>query len=64
MRAKEYDVLTRAVEEGVAYGWNRAYKHTTKPDPDQAREEIYQAVVNSICEVFDFHPYPEEEEVK
>jgi hypothetical protein len=31
MKPKEYIVLSDAVERGVEYGWNRAYKHTEDP---------------------------------
>ena len=63
MRAKEYDVLVRAVEEGVSYGWMRAHKHTSKPDDEAAKIEIANAVVSEICEWFDFEfPALEEQE--
>jgi hypothetical protein len=54
MRVRVYDVLDRAVEEGVAYGWRRAHKHSEKPDEDHAMEALRQAVMSSICEVFEF----------
>ena len=30
MRPKVYPILVRCVEDGVAYGWNRAHKHEDK----------------------------------
>lgn len=54
MKAREYDVLCRAVEDGVAYGWRRAHKHVEDPDEHTIQVEIQQAVVNTICEWFDF----------
>lgn len=49
MRAREYDVLVRAVEEGTAYGWARAHKHNDAPTDQQIK-----AVLDAICEWFDF----------
>ena len=54
MQAKTYVLLERAVEEGVARGWNRAHKHTDKPDEGQLRDGIADAVMAAICEVFSF----------
>jgi hypothetical protein len=55
VRVKAYEVIRRAVEEGVRYGWNRAHKHDEKPDPDATREAIQDAVLNELCEwlIFD-----------
>ena len=47
-------MLGRAVEEGFAYGWNRAHKHTDKPNQEVIETEVLRAIMNSICEVFDF----------
>jgi len=54
MKVRAYPVLHRAVEEGVAYGWRRAHKHTDKPDAAAIEEQIVTAVVNEICEYFAF----------
>lgn len=59
MRPKYYDILARAVEEGINFGVNRAYKYTPAPAPglanlENVKEAIRQEVMNSICEVFIF----------
>lgn len=54
MKVRAYPVLLRAVEEGVAYGWRRAHKHTDKPDEAKIEEQIVTAVVNEVCEYFEF----------
>lgn len=58
LRARAYPLIVEAVEAGVAYGWRRAWKHRDgEPGEDAAdpmREEIEQAVVDAICERFDF----------
>ena len=55
MRAKEYDVLFMAVEQGVASGVRRAYKHTDSEWPtDDQQAAIVNGVMDAICEWFDF----------
>ena len=54
MRPKVYPILVRCVEDGVAYGWNRAHKHEDKPTEAAIREEIEQSVLSELCEAFDF----------
>lgn len=44
-------ILGRAIEEGVALGWNRAHKHAEHPGPEVIREAIEQAVMGAIDEV-------------
>jgi hypothetical protein len=61
MRVNEWTVLTRAIEDGVAYGWERAHKHTDDPSPDFIKQTIEQAVENSISEVFTFDDDEDEE---
>jgi hypothetical protein len=54
MTVRSYDVLRRAVEDGVAYGYRRAHKYSDKPEPEAVKEAIEQAVMSEICEWFDF----------
>jgi hypothetical protein len=54
LRVQAYPVFSRALEEGIQIGWNRAHKHTDKPDEQTVQEEIHTAVMNSVCEMFDF----------
>jgi hypothetical protein len=54
MKIRPYPVLCRAVEEGVAYGWQRAHKHVDAPDAETIEEQIVTAVLNEICQYFDF----------
>ncbi len=54
LRVNVYTVLSRAVEEGVALGWQRARKHTEKPSADGTKQAIEDAVMNQIAEVFTF----------
>ena len=54
MRVNVYLVLTRAIEEGLEYGWNRAHKHTDTPDEHIIQQEQYNAIINNICEIMTF----------
>jgi len=54
MRVNAYNVLSRAVEEGVTVGWTRAHKHTDKPTRQTVEDQIVNEVLNAISEVFDF----------
>jgi hypothetical protein len=54
MKAKEYNLIAQCVETGVMLGWNRAHKHDATPEPEAIRDAIEQAVLNEICEWFDF----------
>lgn len=51
LRVNTYIVVTRAIEEGINYGWNRAHKHTDRPSPEQIKQEIENAIMNSLSEV-------------
>lgn len=54
MKVRAYDVLRRAVEEGAEYGWRRAHKHTDSPEPETIKDQIVTAILNEVCEYFDF----------
>lgn len=54
LRVDTYAVLRRAVEQGIAYGWNRVWKYTDSPDPDVAKEILENEVMGAVCEYFKF----------
>lgn len=49
-----YRLLDRAVEEGVRYGYMRAYKYTDTPSKEGIIADIHQAVMHELCEIMDF----------
>lgn len=53
LKPNTHHVLSRAVEEGVRYGYNRAHKHVENPDENHICNEIEEAVMNAIYEWFD-----------
>lgn len=54
MKANEYKILSETVEEGVAYGYQRAFKYSDNPTPDAIQAAIVDAVMLQICEYFIF----------
>lgn len=54
MNVRAYPVFRRAVEEGVAYGWQRAHKYTAAPDRETIEEQITTAVLNEVSLYFSF----------
>lgn len=54
MRVRAYDVLRRAIEEGVEYGWRRAHKHTDAPDTETIKDQLVTGILNEVSEYFDF----------
>lgn len=54
MRPRMYDILGMAVEEGIDYGWARAFKHDDDPADDRIKSEIAQAIMNEVCNYFSF----------
>ena len=60
MKAKEYNLIAQCVETGVMLGWNRAHKHEENPEPQYIRDQIENAVMNEICQWFDFEDFDKE----
>lgn len=54
VRVDAYEVICRAIEEGINYGWNRAHKHTPNPTEEEFKAAIYNAISNELCEVLKF----------
>ena len=56
MKPDTYKLMERCIDDGVAYGLRRAYKHTDDPTAQQVHEAILLAVMNEICQWFKFEP--------
>ena len=54
VRVNTYEIISRAVNEGVVCGLSRAHKHTDKPDRAAIGEAIETAVMGSLCDVLVF----------
>jgi hypothetical protein len=51
VRLNLHEIIERAVEEGIAYGWNRAHKHVDEPDAEAIKDQIHTAVMGALYEV-------------
>ena len=49
-----YQVISRAVSEGLAYGVRRAFKYSDTPTPEALTESMENEVMNSLYEVIKF----------
>ena len=54
MKAKEYLMLERCVDDGIQSGLNRAYEVSDTPSLVLMREKILNEVMLEICEWFNF----------
>lgn len=54
VRVKTYPLMSEAVEIGTNRGWRRAHKHTDEPREFEICAAIEQAIMEEICERFDF----------
>lgn len=60
MKPKVYPVLEMAVDDGVVYGLNRAYKYTDNPSREEIVAQVTDSVMNSLCEWFDLSEHDRE----
>ena len=54
MQFKAYSLIERAVEEGINFGFNRAYKYSDKPEPEAIKEQMLHEVMLALSEIMDF----------
>jgi hypothetical protein len=53
MKPKFRNVLEMAIEQGVRYGYSRAYKHVENPTEGAIIDTIVEQVMNSFDEWFE-----------
>jgi hypothetical protein len=56
MKPDAYKLIQKCVDDGVASGMARAYKHAENPSRDYIQDKVYEAVMHEICEWFKFDP--------
>jgi len=61
MRMRSYPIIARAVEEGIAFGLNRAYKHAEAPGREEIADSLQIEIMNALCDVVDFDDEEDEE---
>ena len=49
-----YRLFAEDIDLGIQVGYHRAHKYTDKPDEETLRDAIYEAIMNQLCERFDF----------
>lgn len=59
MKPKFFPVLEMCVENGVALGVNRAYKHDDNPTHEAIKEHVMREIENQLYEWFDFEEIQE-----
>ena len=59
MKPKTYSLMERCVEDGVAYGYRRAFKHTDNPHEEVILDSIVSGVMLELSEWFDFEAVTE-----
>ena len=53
MKPKFLPVLEMCIENGLSYGYRRAFKHTDDPTEDQITQAIKDAIMLELYEWFD-----------
>ena len=54
MKPRSYQIISRAVFEGIDFGWGLAHKHAETPDPEMVKSKIQDAIMSELCGVFTF----------
>jgi hypothetical protein len=54
MKPKTRIILEMAIEQGVARGYRRAFKHTDSPAEHSILDSIEECVMSSVYEYFSF----------
>jgi len=54
MKLKAWHIISEAVENGIACGYMRAFKHTDAPDEHHIKEQIGIAVMGNLTDIIDF----------
>ena len=52
MKAKEYNLIEKCIQDGVRMGFARAHKYTDNPTKEQMIQDIEKYVLDEICEWF------------
>ena len=54
MKPKILPVLEMCIDNGLAYGYTRAFKHTENPTEEHITNTIKDSIMHEIYEWFDF----------
>lgn len=53
LRVRVYDILCRAIEDGIDLGWHQAHEHTDTPTEEAFKEILFRTIIDEVLEVFD-----------
>lgn len=53
MRPKTFRVFEMCIENGIALGYQRAFKHNDAPPEEVIKDSIHNAIMSEISEWFD-----------
>ena len=53
MKPKFLPVLEMCIENGLAYGYRRAFKHNDNPTEEEMTDQIKQSIMHELYEWFD-----------
>jgi beta-lactamase superfamily II metal-dependent hydrolase len=56
VKLRAYNLIERAVEEGVRWGWQHAHKHTANPTQSAAEDQIVNDVMQQLSEIMEYDP--------
>lgn len=54
MKVNKFKVLEMVLENGIRYGFRRAYKHTENPSDEYVYQCIFDAITTEFFEWFNF----------
>ena len=54
MKVNKYKLIEKCVEDGAAFGMDRAFKHNDAPTDEDIVNEVVAAVMQELCEWFEF----------
>jgi len=60
VKAREYELMLMAVEDGVDLGYNSAHKYTDTPVKAHLKDCLRREVINQICNWFEFDEQSDE----
>ena len=56
MKPNHHKIISECVDNGIRYGIMRAHKYNENPSDEDIAEKVFDAVMNEICEYYDFEP--------
>lgn len=60
VRVDLFKIVSEAVESGITYGLNRAFKHVDNPTRAEIADAVCIAVMGELCDVLEFGPFEDE----